>query len=246
MPSVDPALIARAEAQLASDPRVQRLMAQTRGSRVGAGAVDPKQFGIDYLPNGYVLSLGNGKVVQDWGVADKVMTAIALSGMGLGIGAGIAGGPAAAASGGSGAGAASQAATGGLLPQLAPGAASAALTGVTPGLGLGNTGNLNPVGSVTANVVDAVSNGGSGIADKIKSALSSPDGLASLAGIIGGLAAGGFGGGGNGASDEQMNALLEQARLRTERTDPLHQAVTQLAFSRLPVSARNGIQLTGK
>jgi hypothetical protein len=138
---------------------------------------------------------------------------------------------------------------GGLAGSAAPGAAEMSVS-TTP---LGQAGVVSNAPSMAAGggvgtvapTVTAASAAAPSLLDRIKGSLTSPDGLASLAGIITSLAAGGAGGGG-GASDEQMNALLEQAVRRTERTDPLHQAVTQLAFSRLPVSARNGIQLTGK
>jgi hypothetical protein len=50
----------------------------------------------------------------------------------------------------------------------------------------------------------------------------------------------------NGANAETEKALLAEALKRTARTDPLHQAVTQLAYSRLPISARAGTTLTGR
>jgi hypothetical protein len=230
MPAVDPALLRRAEAQMAADPRVQKVLQQAKGGRFAAGAIKPSDFGIDYLPPGYVYSLGNGKVVQNWGVADKVMTAIALTGMTAGVlhGAGAFGG-------GGGAGAAPE-----MSVSTTPLGSAGAVTNA-PSMAAGGAAG---VGSV-APIVTAAATGGGSVLDRMRQSLTSPDGLASLAGIIGGLATGGMGGGG-GASDEQMNQLLEHAVRRTERTDPLHQAVTQLAFSRLPVSARHGINLTGK
>lgn len=78
--------------------------------------------------------------------------------------------------------------------------------------------------------------GGSGIWDRIKGMLTDPSNLAGLAGVVGGLSGGG--GGGNSPDVQKLNAITEQ---RMRRVDPLHQAVTQLAWGRLPTSSRQGI-----
>lgn len=217
----------------------QALNAYVNGNRRRLGI--PDNYYPDPRNGGSLLYDPNQNVWRD----------IAITGAAMGAGAYALGSMLPAGAAPSGAGASASQAAGGLLPQTAPGAASAALTGVTPGLGLGNTGNLNgAVGSIGPQVVDALSRGGGGsILDKVKTALSGQDGgagLASLASIIAGLAGGNGTMSGNSATDERLNALLDSAQRRTDRTDPLHQAVTQLAFSRLPVSSRNGISLTGK
>jgi hypothetical protein len=110
-----------------------------------------------------------------------------------------------------------------------------------------------PLGSVAAGA------GAKGVGAALKGAgksllgnLTSVEGIASLAPLIASLAAGGMGGGNSGGGMD--NAFLQQAyadakrnnamaETRYRRTDPLHEAVTQLAFNRLPVSSRQGIAL---
>lgn len=85
--------------------------------------------------------------------------------------------------------------------------------------------------------LDALASGGAGASALSK--LLSGKGLASLAPIVAALAARG----GNGASGIDTSALARQQQItetQMRRADPLHQAVTQLAYSRLPVSARQG------
>lgn len=79
-----------------------------------------------------------------------------------------------------------------------------------------------------------------GILPKIKNALTDPEKLVGLAGIITALIGGTKGGGGGTSSEstERLNAITEQ---RMKRVDPLHQAITQLAWGRLPVNSRQNI-----
>lgn len=95
-------------------------------------------------------------------------------------------------------------------------------------------------------VIDAAGGPSSSIGKKILDAVTSPGGIAALTGGIASLLSGQGSGGSDAtknalASAERMNAITE-ARMR--RVDPLHEAVTQLAFGRLPVSSRNGIAMT--
>lgn len=78
---------------------------------------------------------------------------------------------------------------------------------------------------------------GKGIMEGIKKLIENPEKAVGLAGVIAGLTTG------NGSSDaqqgaERLNQITEQ---RMRRVDPLHQAVTQLAWGRLPMNARDGI-----
>ena len=102
-----------------------------------------------------------------------------------------------------------------------------------------------PLGGVTT---AAASAGGSaatrGILDQLKDKLLSPDGLLTAGSIAAALAS--RGDGTNAAtreSEEQARRLQAITEARMRRVDPLHEAVTQLAFNRLPVSSRNGITL---
>jgi hypothetical protein len=45
------------------------------------------------------------------------------------------------------------------------------------------------------------------------------------------------------ASEEQARRMQALTEARMRRVDPLHEAITQLAFSRLPVSSRQGFSL---
>lgn len=82
MAAVDPALLARAKAQIEADPRFAAL-ANSRGRAQGGGAIDPRLFGVDYLPPGYVYSLGSRQVVNEHDYADWVIPAIAAAGGGI-------------------------------------------------------------------------------------------------------------------------------------------------------------------
>lgn len=79
--------------------------------------------------------------------------------------------------------------------------------------------------------------GAASLADSAKDFFTNPKDLAGLAGVIMALA-GGSGGSANSEGAERLNRLTEQ---RMRRVDPLHQAVTQLAWGRLPISARQGV-----
>lgn len=100
-------------------------------------------------------------------------------------------------------------------------------------------GGSNPLGQFAAS---AAGNAPS-LLDKFRQYLTDPKNLVNLASIVPALAAMSKS---NGGGSAQEQALLDEALKRTQRVDPLHQAVTQLAFSRLPDSARQGISLTGK
>jgi hypothetical protein len=82
---------------------------------------------------------------------------------------------------------------------------------------------------------------------KLKDFFTNPQGIAGLGGIIGALAsgAGGSGGAGTGSgggSDlEELKRINQITEARMRRVDPLHQAVTQLAFGRLPINSRAGV-----
>lgn len=154
---------------------------------------------------------------------------------------------------GSGAGAASglipnsgSALTAGLT-QAVP--ATIASQGASAGLGLG-AGAAGAAGSAgggglgtVATVPTAAAAGGS-MADRLKQLFTSPEGIGAAASIAAALATG------NSSSDQQKNleeqaarnAAITEARMR--RVDPLHEAAVQLAFSRLPVNSRQGINLT--
>lgn len=81
------------------------------------------------------------------------------------------------------------------------------------------------------------------LGQKLKDLLTSPEGLASAGSVISSLLAGNGTNDATRASEEQARRMQAITEARMRRVDPLHEAVTQLAFSRLPVSSRQGIAL---
>jgi hypothetical protein len=157
--------------------------------------------------------------------------------------ASLMGGPAAIASQGVSAGIP----LGGLLPnmggRLIPGLTRAVAPSIT------SQGASNAAGGFGAALKNIAGKTLKGAGKRALDHLTSPQGSDLLGDVISALAGrggipGGMANGGSGSalplSQELMNAArMTEARVR--RTDPLHQAVTQLAFNRLPVSAREGI-----
>lgn len=148
-----------------------------------------------------------------------------------GVGAGGAGGAAAfdAPAVSSAAGAANLAGIAGTglpLGAFAPGLGAAG-PGLVEGGGIGGvTGGANLAGPAAT-----------GLAGFLKD----PKNYAGLAGLLATLSTrpGGNGGPGGGdplAQNPDLNALLKMSADRAQRTDPLHQSITQLAMSRLPTN----------
>jgi hypothetical protein len=82
------------------------------------------------------------------------------------------------------------------------------------------------------------------LTDRLRNMVTNPENIASLASLIPLLMAANSGP--SQSEQDQMaqaNKLSQITETRMRRVDPLHQAVTQLAFGRLPVSSRNGIAL---
>jgi hypothetical protein len=160
-----------------------------------------------------------------------------------------AGGAAVANSIAGGGGAAAQTGAGGTLASstipnahlAVPTTAGMGSQGASAGLGMLG---LNGAGSALAN---GAASGGGGVLGKLKDFFTNPQGIAGLGGIIGALAsgAGGSGGAGTGSgggSDlEELKRINQITEARMRRVDPLHQAVTQLAFGRLPINSRAGV-----
>lgn len=210
---------------------VARRFAAAHGIQVPSGAVDEQGRFSD----------PNASHWYDPGKIGPLVVGGSALGVGL-LGGPFAGAAAASGAGPAGGGTAASAAgpVGGIPIAYAPGAAA-------PNAGALGTSvaGLSPLGSLAPTVANAAGNvGGNALASSIKDKLLSPQGLAGLGASIAGLVAANRGG--NTETDAATNALLQEALKRSQRVDPLHQAVTQLAFSRLPDSARNGITLTGK
>ena len=119
--------------------------------------------------------------------------------------------------------------------------------------GAGMTGPLGAIVPTTAASVlggtEAATSGGGGVLSKILKGLIDPKTLTALgmtAGIP--LAMKAFGGGGDeGGGNEfftpEMKRYQAMSEARFRRTDPLHEAVSQLAFQRMPIQSRAGLNL---
>jgi len=161
------------------------------------------------------------------------------------VGAGIGAGAVSAFSGAAGAGgtAAGSAGTNAAIDTSIGGAAGMAETvpyGVGTAAGVASAAGAPgatppPLGGVKPGGTTAGATAGQSLLDK----LTSTEGMASLAPLIASLMNGGLGGSQPQESPEmrRMNQMTE-ARLR--RTDPLHEAVSQLTYSRLPTAFQNG------
>jgi hypothetical protein len=84
----------------------------------------------------------------------------------------------------------------------------------------------------------------SGLGGTLAGLFKNPQTYAGLAGLISALASRPGGGGGGGgaldpfATNPQLQEMLGMSADRARRTDPLHQAVTQLAMNRLPINVQ--------
>lgn len=117
------------------------------------------------------------------------------------------------------------------------------LPGMLGGGGAGATGGAIP-GAVDAPSLATLlgtapaASGAGGIGKTLKGLLTDPNNLMGLAGVVAALAGGRGGSSESMQNAERMNQITEQ---RMRRVDPLHQAITQLAWSRLPINSRQGI-----
>lgn len=161
----------------------------------------------------------------------------------LGVGAFLAGPAIANAIGGGGPAAASQAGSAGPLTNTA--ATAPAIYGpasvggsqaVSAGVGAGTGAAVGGVQPTTPAVA------GGSLADKVKQALTSGQGIAALAGVAP-LLAGALGGGGSNDLPPELSRVLAINEARMRRADPLHEAAVQLAFQGLPTYGREGISL---
>lgn len=195
---------------------------------------DPMDAGMDWNGTGY----GTGDPVSKGFDIAKLMPWIVGGSMAYGAIQPFMGGAASAGSAGTAAHAPTAA---GVLPGGAIPGWSEAMAGYA-----GPTAASAPLGSLgagsAAGAGAAFGSAGTSIASRFKDWVTDPKNMIGLATMIPALVAQNKAG----SMTAQEQALLDEALKRTQRTDPLHQAVTQLAFSRLPDSARQGISLTGK
>ena len=228
--------------QIASDPRVKAWITQRypRGTR-GAAEIpaDLLQSWGYVIPDGYGVAVQGGaaNVYNKFDKWDVILPAAAAAG-----GAWGAAGAPGLASG-----------AGGTASSAVPTTINAA--GVPVNMSAGATAGMTPLGGLTpaqAAAWGAAGRTGTGAAPTgVLDILKNPKTWLSLAPIIGALATRGVNNDGTGGAgnaflqkaydDAQANNALKETRFR--RVDPLHQAVTQLAFNRLPDNATQGLSI---
>lgn len=197
--------------------QVARQFAAAHGIQVPSGAVDAQ--GRFYDPN------------ADHWYSDPRILGPAAVGAATGIGL-LTMAPAAAGAAGAG----------GLLPSAQAVPTSVAMNAVPASIASQAASAGIPLGGLTASAGGAgaaaggaaAAEGGRSLGRQILDHVLTPQGLATLAGTIGGIATGG--GGGNIEDDPNAKALIEMALRRQQRTDPLHESVVNLANAMLPTA----------
>jgi hypothetical protein len=228
-PKADPALLARAQADLANNPQFAAWMHKNANQTIDVH-ISPSNFGINYLPGDVWIDKHGAFHSPDtsfpWGPLAATVGAGAAAGFG---GAALAGGPAAT--------------------HAAPDLATAPALGSTaPGVMAGTTlpaelGSMTAAQMAAAFGSGAAHGGGDAAAGAMSLAdfLKDPKTYASIAGLLTTLASKPGSGSGSGdvfSQNPQLQHLLDVSSQRVDRTDPLHQAVTQLAMQRLPTNVQ--------
>lgn len=216
--------------QIAADPRVQAIeQSRRRGSIPGRVRADELRALGYRVPDDYVY-VGQGARMPGHVYDDRDAwdTGLGIAGgtlLGLGT-AGVLGvGPLA------GSGSAAASASGGLPATGGFDGPIGTMVGQTA------TGGSVPLGGVTAgSAAGAASAAAPSLGRRILDQVLTPQGLATLAGTIGGIATSG----GGIEDDPNAKALLEMALKRQQRTDPLHDSVTRLANAMLPTAYQSG------
>lgn len=124
-------------------------------------------------------------------------------------------------------------ALGALMPTTA-----AAGAGAGAGATAAGAGGATDAGAIISGWGAPTAAGAGGATSAITHALT--NNIAPLAGMLTSLAGSG-GGGGSAANNAQLSRLQAITEARMRRVDPLHQMVTQLAASRLPISVQRPI-----
>lgn len=201
-----------------------RARAARAGVDIGSGYLNPKTGELQDPDRGF------GRAVLS---RPEIMLPLVI---GSGFGVGALTGPAAASA------SAPSATASGVLPSssIPTSLAMNAVPGSASTIGGGATGAMSGLGSVLPEA-----GGGATAASSLLDKLLSPDSLATAGTIAASLMSGGDGTNAQTrASEEQARKIQAITEARMRRVDPLHEAVTQLAFGRLPVSSRQGINLT--
>lgn len=247
---VDPALTAQVRAQLANNAAFQQWAKGYHDLGITSlGA--PSKFGIT-LPQGAWID-SNGNVQTNPGFVSSALSPsrawplYAAATLGT-VGALNAGGAPAATT---------TATSGGPLPATVPGSYASNLyasggfaSPSATAAGLAGAGGLGTVAGAAGAAGGAGGAGGAGAAAgasggagrALLDQLTSGQGIAGLAGLLTTLAMRPNGGGGGSgdpfSTNPQLQHLLDVSSQRVDRTDPLHQSITQLAMSRLPTNVQ--------
>lgn len=218
-------------------------MPNTPGYRAMQLRAAARQDGID-IPAGYAFDADRGFYdanADHWYSDPRVIGPLAVAATGAGLGLFAAPGAAAGSAGASLPGAAVPTSVGmNAVPAAIGSQGVSAGIAATPALG-----NVNHVVDALSQggTVEQGATGGASAIEKIRKALTSGEGLASLGGLIAALATNGGGGGNGSAGTDELRRIQAITEARMRRADPLHQVAVQLAYNRSPVSARDGISL---
>lgn len=233
------------QAQLRADPRVKAWIASryprgTRGSpEVPADLL--RSWGYT-IPDGYGVAVQGGAahVYDKFDKWDVIIPAAAAAGSIYGaanLGATAAGG-----AGASGSAVPTTINAAGLPVNMS----ASATAGITPlgGLTAAQAAKWGASGATNAARGDAASDAAPG---GLKGFLTDPQTYGGLAGLLATLAtrSSGSGAGDMLANNPQLQSLLDMSVNRAQRTDPLHQSITQLAMSRLPANMQRPLSMGG-
>lgn len=240
MATVDPATLARAKAQIESHPLFAQYVAG-HGRAQGGGALDPRMFGVDYLPKDYLYSLGARRLVDQTDWADKAAMIGSLAIMSAGVPLLFAGPAAAVAPTG---------AAGAATPSFGSAAGaeigSINTTGLFAPNALVGTGTGVAAGGASAASAAGAAASGLSVADRIKQLAKDPATIAKVAASVPLFtsAFGGAGGGENGALGEgsalmnEIQQSLAMQRKRTQQAQPVYDALVNQAYARTPTRYR--------
>lgn len=229
-------------------------MPQTPGFKALNLRAAARLDGID-IPSGYAFNEGKGEFydanADHWYSDPRIIGPIAVAATTAGFGA--LGGPAGLAPGASGvipgtgiptvAGAGGSAA----LP-FAPASAAlpaAGASGVIPGTGIptvGGTGaGVTAPPAMTAAGITGTTAAATSSIERLRRALTSPEGIAALGSFAASQAM--RGGNANAGNTDELRRIQGITEAQMRRSDPLHQVAVQLAFQRAPIRAREGVTL---
>lgn len=208
-----------------------RARAARAGAPIGSGYLNPGSGELQNPDRGFMTYIAD----HPWLGAAIALAPGALGALGAFGGAGgAAGGSASAAP-----------SAGGLLTNTAavgPSAFALEPPGLAGAGGLAGGGGIAGGSGVTAGSIASQTASGTSAINAIRKSLTSPEGIAGLAGLVASLATR-SGGGGDSNSTDELRRIQGITEARMRRADPLHEVATQLAYQRAPIAAKAGIGL---